>query len=312
MFIRERPGGRRIRPRSLRSLGCVLVVIGFIRGRWVHRSSPLCSSGSYRADGFIGVRPGACQFHAGSLVVGLTAVTGNICVRPEGLVLILGRWVYWGAPTGSLGSSGVTGFIGVHPWSCRVCAGSLGSWGCALGVVGFIRGRRVHWNAPCWSSGSSAVAGFIGVHLGDCRVHPGSLDSLGCALGVVGFIRGFGVHWGAHWCVPVHPVSLGSLGFALGVVGFIRGRRVHWGARRVHLRLRSSLGFTIEVAARFIGERPGGRPVRPGSLGCAIVIVGFIWGYWVHCGVPKGSLSVVGFIGVALSVVGFTAAAELI
>ena len=50
---------------------------------------------------------------------------------------------------------------------------SLGSFGCDLGVVGFIKGRWVHSGASWGSLGSFGVVGFIGVH-----------------TGVVGFIRG--------------------------------------------------------------------------------------------------------------------------
>ena len=39
---------------------------------------------------------------------------------------VRGRWVHWGTP-----------------WGRRVHPGQLGSLGCALGVVGFIRGRSV-------------------------------------------------------------------------------------------------------------------------------------------------------------------------
>ena len=50
-----------------------------------------------------------------------------------------------------------------------VVAVSLGSLGCALGVVGFIK-----------------VAGFMGVCPGVRWVHPLSLGSLGSAVAVVG------------------------------------------------------------------------------------------------------------------------------
>ena len=73
---------------------------------------------------------------------------------------------------------------------------SLGSLGCAMGLVGFIRGGWVHSGVPwgslgsffsfgslgsalgalgsCWSLGSSEVVGFTCVrYVGRC-VHPGS------------------------------------------------------------------------------------------------------------------------------------------
>ena len=58
---------------------------------------------------------------------------------------------------------------------------------------------------------------------------------------------------------------------ALGVTGFIWERLVHWG------RPRGSLGF-----AGFIGVHPWGRWVLLGSLECALGIVEFIQGRWVH------------------------------
>ena len=88
----------------------------------------------------------------------------------------------------STGSAGVVGFIRVRTSARRVHSGWLGSLGCALGVVGFIRGCRVHWVAPWGSSGSSAFVAFIGVRPCVRRVHPWSLGALGCAVGVVGFI----------------------------------------------------------------------------------------------------------------------------
>ena len=88
----------------------------------------------------------------------------------------------------------------MHPRCRRVRPGSLGSLGCALGVVGFIRGRWVHLVRP-----------------GGCRVHPVSLGSVGCVLRAFGFRS---VHWGVPWCRRVHP---GSFGVRTG------GRRVHQG-----------------------------------------------------------------------------------
>ena len=99
----------------------------------------------------------------------------------------------------------------------RVNQGSLGSFGCALVLVGFMQGRWVHWSAPSCLSGSCGVAELIVVRPGDRLFHTGSLGSLGCALGVVGFV----------WL---------KMGCALGVLSFVYG---HWlismprGCRRV-------------------------------------------------------------------------------
>ena len=78
----------------------------------------------------------------------------------------------------------------------RVRPGSLGSLGCVLGVVRYIRNRWVNWGAPWGSSGSSGV---IAVCTLGRRVIPGSLGSLGCALGVVGFISVLSVHLCVLW-----------------------------------------------------------------------------------------------------------------
>ena len=77
----------------------------------------------------------------------------------------------WGAPWGSSGSFGVAGFIGVRHRGLRVLSGSLGSLGCALGVMGFDQVRGVHRGAPLGSLGS---LGYIAVRPG-CR--SGSLGS---------------------------------------------------------------------------------------------------------------------------------------
>ena len=120
-----------------------------------------------------------------------------------------------------MSSSAVPGFIGVRSGVRRFHPGLLGSLGCALGIVRFIRGRWVHRGAPWWSSGSSGVAefigvdGFIGVLSWVRQVPPGSCT---------GFIRVrpvgrrflpalIGVRPGGRW---VHPVSLNSLGFHSG------------------------------------------------------------------------------------------------
>ena len=81
----------------------------------------------------------------------------------------------------------------------RVRPVSLGTLGCALGVVGFICGSWFHWETPSGSSGSSGVAEFTGVRPRGRRINSGNLGSLGCAMGAVGFIRGRWIHRGAPW-----------------------------------------------------------------------------------------------------------------
>ena len=73
-----------------------------------------------------------------------------------------------GAPWRSPGPSRVDGFIVVRPWGIRVNQVSLGSLGCALCVVGFIRD---HLSAHRGSSSSSVVTGFIDVRPGGRRYH---------------------------------------------------------------------------------------------------------------------------------------------
>ena len=76
-------------------------------------------------------------------------------VLPGGRRVRPGLRVHWGAPWDSSGSSAVGGLIGMRPGCRRVRPGSLGSLGCALWVVGFI---RVNCGAPWGSSCSFAVA----------------------------------------------------------------------------------------------------------------------------------------------------------
>ena len=68
-----RPGGRRVHPGSLGSLGRALGVVGFIRGNWVNWGAPWGSSDSSGVTGLTGVRPGCRWF-------------------------IRALWVHWGAP----------------------------------------------------------------------------------------------------------------------------------------------------------------------------------------------------------------------
>ena len=84
-FIGVRPGGGRVRLGSLRSLGCALVVVGFVRGRWIHWVSPWCMSGSLGVPWFIGVRPGGRRVRSGTLGYAL----GDI-------EFVRDRWDYWG------------------------------------------------------------------------------------------------------------------------------------------------------------------------------------------------------------------------
>ena len=200
-FIGVRPNGRRI----LRgSLGRALVVVWFIRSRWIHFGVPLGSLGSSGVAGLIGARPGDRRVRPGSL--------GSLGHTLGVVGFVRGRWVLWGAlrgfvrgrkvhyvtPWRSTGSSSVDDFIAVRPSGRRVLQGSLGSLVSALGVVGFtgvagcievglgfIRCRCVHWGAPWGSSISYGIAGLIGVHPDGRRVLPGSQGSFGCSLKVV-------------------------------------------------------------------------------------------------------------------------------
>ena len=65
---------------------------------------------------------------------------------------------------------------------------------------------------------------------------------------------------------------------------FFRGRWIHWGARLM------SLGPFGDAC--LIGVHPGDSGVRsgsPGSLWCALGVVGFVRGRWVHSGATCGS-----------------------
>ena len=98
--------------------------------------------------------------------------------------------------------------------------------------------------------------------------------ALWCALGVVDFMRGRWVHSGAPW---------GSS----GVVGVTRVRPgvrwVHPGAPWESLSSSGVVGFTLVCAG---GRRNRLRSLDSlgslGSLFCAVVVVGFIQGLWVH------------------------------
>ena len=215
-FIGVRPGGRRVRSRSLGSLGCALRVIGFVRGCWVRRVcrlvrsvslgfalGTLVLSGSLRSlgcaqrvigfAGFIVVPPGVRSMSLRSLGYALVVVGFVRC-----------RSVHWGAPWGSSASFGVAGF---SPEGRQVRFGSLGlPWGSSglFVVAGFFRvrtgGHRVrsvsvgHRGAPWGSYGLFSVARFIGVRPGCRRVRSVLLGSLGFALWDVGLVTGSWVH----------------------------------------------------------------------------------------------------------------------
>ena len=68
----------------------------------------------------------------------------------------------------------------------RIHPGSLGSLGCDLWVIGFIRCRWIHWGAPWGLTDSLEVAEFVWVRSGVLWVRSGSLSSLGYAVGSCG------------------------------------------------------------------------------------------------------------------------------
>ena len=92
-------------------------------------------------------------------------------------------------------SSAVAGFFWVRARGHRVHPGSVGSLGCALCAIGFIRGDWVNWGATSGPSGlfgfagftvvrpRGLVVGFTGVSPGSHQVHLGLLGSLVCAPG---------------------------------------------------------------------------------------------------------------------------------
>ena len=124
-------------------------------GGWVGWGAPCGPLGSFGAAGFIGVSPGVVE-------------------------IIRVRWVHLVTLLGCSGSLGIAGFIAVFPGGCRVHPVSLGSLGCALGVLRFIRGCWFHCGTPCGSKntshlGSSSSSRVAGLRHGGCRVHPVSL-----------------------------------------------------------------------------------------------------------------------------------------
>ena len=96
--------------------------------------------------------------------------------RAHGVVgFIWVPWVHSGAPMGSSGSLAFIGFILARPVgrqghsrSLDSVGRALGSFGCTLGFVGFI---RVH---ALWVDGIIRVLGLINARLWDRRVHSGA------------------------------------------------------------------------------------------------------------------------------------------
>ena len=138
-------------------------VVGFIRGLWVHSGSHW---GSFVSSGIVGWRNGDRLVYPRSL-------------DTPGFVI---RWVHPGSfgshalPWVSLGSLVLVGFTRVRSADLWVHPETLSSFGCALGVIGFIRGGWVHSGKPWESLGSSGVVGFTRVRPGVRCVH---LESLG-------------------------------------------------------------------------------------------------------------------------------------
>ena len=87
----------------------------------------------------------------------------------------------FGCAKGVVGFTAVSGFVEVRPEGGQGHPVSLYSLRYALGVVRFV---RCHWSAQCRLSGSSIVE----VRPGGRGVRPGTLGSLVCALGFVWFI----------------------------------------------------------------------------------------------------------------------------
>ena len=150
---------------------------------------------------------------------------------------------------------GFLGFILVRPGGRWVHSGSLESFGCAVGVVGFILGRWVHSGAT-WALFASfgcnlGVSGFIRFRW----VHSSSPLGSVASFGFAGFIR---VRLGCHFC------SLVSFGYALVVaLGVFQGPI-------------GSFVYTRRVVV-FVGGRwvqPGGRLANTGSLDS----FGCVWG----------------------------------
>ena len=172
-----RPGYRWIQSFSL--LRCALGVFGFIRFRLVHSGATwgalgacvslgssevvvftrVCHGGRWVNTGYLGSVPRALGVfrvrlvHSGAPWVRLVHARRWVHPRSLGSLgcamgfvgFMRGRWVHASAPCWALSSCGVVRFIRggtrVRPEGRWVHPVSLGSHGCALGVVGFILGR---------------------------------------------------------------------------------------------------------------------------------------------------------------------------
>ena len=99
VFTRVRAGCRRVHSGSLDSLGCTLVVVGFIWGRRVHLCPRWGSFGSSGVVEFTRVRAEGRWVHPGSLGSFLWVVW-----------FIRDRWIHSGPPLGAMASSGAVGF----------------------------------------------------------------------------------------------------------------------------------------------------------------------------------------------------------
>ena len=118
----------------------------------------------------------------------------------------------FGCTLGSLGSFGVVGFSRLPPGGRWVHLKSLGSFVCALRLVGCIRGRCFDSDARWGSLGSVAFRCGLGV-VEFIQVRPGHRWVHSVSLGL------FGLQPVGRW---VYSVSLGSFGCNTGVIRFIK------------------------------------------------------------------------------------------
>ena len=209
---------------TLGSFRHILEVVGFIRARiW-------CRRFFLGFVVFIRTRPGGGWAHLGTHL-GLSGSLG-LFMRYVGVLgfVLVHLCAAWGSSCSFGFHSGVFGRILVSCFilfrlvhSCPPC-GSLGSFGCALRVVGFsvsFGSFGCGWSCSYW------YVGFVRAHPGGRPVHLGSLGSfehvvgvvrfirVRCALGVVRFIRGL------VGFVEIIQGSLGSSKCDVEVIGFI-------------------------------------------------------------------------------------------
>ena len=154
-FVSVRPGGRLGRSGSSASFGSTLLVTVFGQVRIVCSGTPRESVGSFGLILFVWKRPEGLWVHASAMSGCGLGVAGFFRVR----------LVRPGAPRGWLGSFGFVCFVRVRPGDRLVlshtsssswCAvvghwvrsRSSASFGCALGVAGFVRVRLVRPRAP--------------------------------------------------------------------------------------------------------------------------------------------------------------------